>query len=115
MKQYRVIIEDHETYDFVITLPDGLSDDEIDEAIWEHLAEDRSKYWRSGEESIVACDDISNPHRHFSFVKDGVSQHPNKPASMSQEYWSALTPQQQAFAEIRDFIDRHLLPREVTP
>lgn len=111
MKQYRVIIEDNQTYDFTIELPHTLNEDEIDEAIWDYLAEHRDECWRSGEERIVACDDISDPSKRFGFVRNEAAGHPNRPERVPKELWNTYTLDEKAWVEIHDFIGRHLIPR----
>jgi hypothetical protein len=54
--RYHVIIEDVQTYDFTIELPDHLTEEQRDEAIMDYCAEHRDETWRAGQENIVACD-----------------------------------------------------------
>ncbi len=58
MKRYHVIIEDVQTYDFTIELSDHLPEEERDEAIMDYCSDNRPEVWKSGEETIVACDEI---------------------------------------------------------
>jgi hypothetical protein len=58
MKRYHVIIEDVQCYEFTIELSDHLTEEQRDEAIMDYCAENRCDVWRSGGETIVACDEL---------------------------------------------------------
>lgn len=58
MPKYHIIIEDVQVYDFTIAIPATLSQEEREDFIWDYLAEHRDKCWRSGEESIVVCEEV---------------------------------------------------------
>ena len=58
MPKYHIIVEDVQVYDFTIAIPATLTLEEREDFIWTHLAEHRDKCWRSGEELIVAMDEV---------------------------------------------------------
>lgn len=58
MPKYHVIVQDVSTYDFIVTVPDGLDEDDQHEFIMDYLGDNRDECWRSGEEAIVAMDEV---------------------------------------------------------
>ena len=58
MPKHHIIIEDVQVYDFIIEIPDGLTEDQVDDLIWDHLGEERDKCWRSGDETIIVNDKL---------------------------------------------------------
>lgn len=58
MAKYFAIVEDVQTYEVWIEVPDGLTEEEVEERIFEELGDNRDKYWKEGQESIVALDKL---------------------------------------------------------
>jgi hypothetical protein len=58
MPKHHIIIEDVQVYDFIIEIPDGLTEEQLEDHIWDHLGEHRDECWRSGEETIIANDKL---------------------------------------------------------
>lgn len=63
MKKYHVLMSAWYAYDFEIELPDTLTEDERDAAIFEYCADHRDECWRDDGEEITAIDDITNLKR----------------------------------------------------
>ena len=58
MPKYHIIVTDNQVYDFNMVIPDGVTDEERDQLILEHLSDYRDVCWRSGEETIEAIDKL---------------------------------------------------------
>lgn len=58
MPKYHIIVEDVQVYRFTIELPNAVTDHEREDFIWDYLGEHRDECWSSGEESIVAMDEV---------------------------------------------------------
>jgi hypothetical protein len=63
MRRFNIIIEDVQVYRFSIELPDGLTDEEMCDRIHDYCAGNRDDCWSSGEESIVAMDEVTEEVR----------------------------------------------------
>lgn len=58
MPKYRAIIEDVQVYAFLVDVPEGLTEDQVEDHILNYLSENRDTCWRSGEENIVVVEKI---------------------------------------------------------
>jgi hypothetical protein len=56
MPKYHIIVSDVQAYDFYVDAPAGLSEDALEDFIWDFLADNRDAAWKSGEETIDAID-----------------------------------------------------------
>ena len=51
--RFHVVIEDVQTYDFVIEVPDDYTEEDAHSFAEDYCAEHRDECWKSGEEQIV--------------------------------------------------------------